>query len=237
VRGRISDYLRRNLLGLIAIFIALGGTAYATHPGGDNTIDTGDIINGQVKQLDIGSNQVRSAEVIDDTFPGGGLAAADLAANSVGPSELDAVAYDEVLTQETTQLGFPNSCVNLPTPGPSVTVDVPPTGLVAVFAEAEGFSVSGGASTNPAVCLDGPFSPSDPEILDDFAATFTRVLTAPSTVASQVGTTVPTQAGWVTVPLPPGPQTLTLQYACGGGGCDPSSATFRNRKLWVLPID
>jgi hypothetical protein len=237
VRGRISDYLRSNLFGLIAIFIALGGTAYATHPGGDNTIDTGDIINGQVKQLDIGSNQVRSAEVIDDTFPGGGLAAGDLAANSVGGSELDAVAYDEVSTSESTQLGFPNSCVDLATPGPSVTVDVPATGLVAVLAEAEGFSVGGAGATNPMVCLDGPFTPADPEILDDFGVTFTRALTAPSTVAGQVGTTVPTQAGWITLSLPPGSQTLTLQYACGGGGCDPSSATFRNRKLWVMPID
>jgi hypothetical protein len=52
----------------------LSGTAYATHPGGDNTIDSGDIQDGQV----------RSVDVRDDTLAAGGLQAADLRADSVG---------------------------------------------------------------------------------------------------------------------------------------------------------
>ena len=84
----IRRHLRSNIIGYLALFFALSGTAVAIHPGGDNTIDSGDIINGQVKHNDIGSNAVRSAEVINDTFAGGGLAAEDLAANSVGASEI-----------------------------------------------------------------------------------------------------------------------------------------------------
>ena len=44
------DHIRSNLVGYVAVFLALTmGTAYATHPGGADTISAEDIINGQVK--------------------------------------------------------------------------------------------------------------------------------------------------------------------------------------------
>ena len=70
------------------MFIALGGTAHATHPGGADTISTEDIINGQVRSVDIGNAQVVAADVRDDTLAGGGLTAADLAPDSVASSEV-----------------------------------------------------------------------------------------------------------------------------------------------------
>jgi hypothetical protein len=75
---RIRIFMRQNVLGLVAIFIALSGTAYATHPGGANTISSADIID----------NQVYAADVRNDTLSGGGLTAADLRAGSVGTSEV-----------------------------------------------------------------------------------------------------------------------------------------------------
>ncbi len=42
--------------------IALGGSAYATHPGGANTINSGDIIDGQVQNADLGSNAVSGSK-------------------------------------------------------------------------------------------------------------------------------------------------------------------------------
>jgi len=63
-----SDWIRGNVLGLAAIFLALSGTAYATHPGGANTISTGDIINGEVRSGDIGDGEVRAAEVAPDSL-------------------------------------------------------------------------------------------------------------------------------------------------------------------------
>ncbi len=75
---RIRIFMRQNVLGLVAIFIALSGTAYATHPGGANTISSGDIID----------NHVYPADVRNDTLSGGGLTAADLRAGSVGTSEV-----------------------------------------------------------------------------------------------------------------------------------------------------
>ena len=103
---RLRDHLRSNLVGYLGVFLALSGTAYATHPGGDNTIDSGDIINSQVRTADVGNNQVRTLDVRDDTLAGGGLAAADLAPASVASSELatNAVPNDGVGDDGSTKL-------------------------------------------------------------------------------------------------------------------------------------
>jgi hypothetical protein len=77
--ARVRDHIRSNVIGYIALFFALGGgAAWATHPGGANTISSGDIQD----------NQVFSADVRNDTLTGGGLAAADLRPGSVGTSEV-----------------------------------------------------------------------------------------------------------------------------------------------------
>jgi hypothetical protein len=94
----IRDHLRSNVVGYIALFVAMSGTAAALD--GSNTVFSDDIVNGQVKTNDISnSNGVRSADVRDDTLEDGGLAPADLAPNSVGSSELatDAVGNAEIL--------------------------------------------------------------------------------------------------------------------------------------------
>ena len=48
--SRIADHIRRNVYGLIAIFIALSGTAYAVDGplAGQNQVGSADIINGEV---------------------------------------------------------------------------------------------------------------------------------------------------------------------------------------------
>jgi hypothetical protein len=85
---RVREHIRRNIWGIAAVFIAVGGTAHATHPGGVDTISTEDIIDGQVRAVDIGNAQVRSADVRDDTLTDGGLAAPDLGPDSVGSTEV-----------------------------------------------------------------------------------------------------------------------------------------------------
>jgi hypothetical protein len=98
---RITEHIRSNVVGYVAIFLfAVTGTAIAL-PGTD-TVDSGDIINGEVKSPDIenlgiqsgdlatqavnggkiapnavtsgriGDNQVKTQDVADDTLPGGG---------------------------------------------------------------------------------------------------------------------------------------------------------------------
>ena len=89
---RIRQHIRSNVYGLIAIFIALGGTAYATHPGGDNTIDSVDIITEEVKTADIAPaavtigrvalNSINSGKVINNSLTGADIDESTLGAPS-----------------------------------------------------------------------------------------------------------------------------------------------------------
>ncbi len=60
MQSRISDHLRSNVIGYLALFVALTGTAYAA-----NKVGTKDIKKGAVKSKQIGDNQVRSNDVKD----------------------------------------------------------------------------------------------------------------------------------------------------------------------------
>ena len=66
-------------MGALALFLVIaGGTAYAA-----DTIGSSDIINGQVRNVDIGNNQVFPADVRDDALPNGGLTGADIVESSL----------------------------------------------------------------------------------------------------------------------------------------------------------
>ena len=89
MQSGIGGYIRRHHLALVAIFIASSGTAYATHPGGANTINSADVINDSLTTLDLKDDAgVISEDVRDDTQSFGGLRAEDLDAGSVGSSEV-----------------------------------------------------------------------------------------------------------------------------------------------------
>jgi hypothetical protein len=89
--ARTRAHIKDNVVGYVALFFALtGGVAWATHPGGANTIDSADIINNEVRSADIrdanvatpeirtsavttgkiGDGEVRSADVLDDDLTG-----------------------------------------------------------------------------------------------------------------------------------------------------------------------
>jgi hypothetical protein len=96
---RTRAHLRANVVGYIALFVALsGGVAWANHPGGENTISSIDIINGQVKTPDLNDGAVNSNKVEDQT-----LTMADLASNSVGAFEIAGTAFrkEDVAAQYT----------------------------------------------------------------------------------------------------------------------------------------
>jgi len=111
MQDRIRDHIRSNVWGLVAVFIALSGTAYATHPGGENTISSGDIINGAVRTADIRNGAVNSAKVVDDSLTGkdvanNSLTASELATNSVGSSELGPNSVNSTKVVNDSLLGF-----------------------------------------------------------------------------------------------------------------------------------
>ena len=82
---RLSEWIRSNVTGLVAIFIALSGTAYAVDGplAGVNQVGSEDIINGEVKENDLGANAVKTGKVADES-----LTAADLALGAVGSAEV-----------------------------------------------------------------------------------------------------------------------------------------------------
>jgi hypothetical protein len=62
----ISRHLRRRpspatVISIVALFVAIGGTAYALP--GTNTVNSGDIINGQVKNQDLHGDAVASGKI------------------------------------------------------------------------------------------------------------------------------------------------------------------------------
>ena len=102
---RIAQHIRSNVFGLIAVFIALGGTALAVDGPlpGQNQVGSEDVINAEVKAADLGNNSVRSPEVLDET-----LLAEDVATGAISSSEVlnsslttfdlgsDSVSYSEL---------------------------------------------------------------------------------------------------------------------------------------------
>ena len=80
--------MRAVALGLIALYVALGAVAVATH-GDPNSISSEDIINGEVKSPDVGNDQIRSVDIRDDTSVGGGLGGVDIAADALTGADVD----------------------------------------------------------------------------------------------------------------------------------------------------
>ncbi|MDQ3728276.1 MAG: hypothetical protein M3355_01670 [Actinomycetota bacterium] len=62
--SRLRHHLRSNVVGYIALFVALTGTAVALP--GKNSVNSGDIVNSTIKSKDIGEGQIGSREVADD---------------------------------------------------------------------------------------------------------------------------------------------------------------------------
>ena len=63
MRAKISDHIRRNVYGLIAVFIALGGTGYAATHLDRNAVKSKQIKNGEVKTIDLADDAVTDAKL------------------------------------------------------------------------------------------------------------------------------------------------------------------------------
>jgi hypothetical protein len=63
---RIGEFLRSNVLGLIAIFIALSGTAIAGSVPNDSVVSES-IVDGEVMTTDIALDAVGSGRIADET--------------------------------------------------------------------------------------------------------------------------------------------------------------------------
>ena len=85
--GRMRDHIRGNIVGYVALFFAMGlGTAWASH----ESIFSNDIVDGEVKNPDLGANAVRTGKVLDSTLTG-----ADIALNGIGALDISPGTFRE----------------------------------------------------------------------------------------------------------------------------------------------
>lgn len=101
--GRLGPPSPGTVLGMLALMVALGGTAAANLPGNNQVITT-DIRNGHVRAPDIGTGQVRAPDIRSNAVGALKIAAdavgsSEIAADAVGSSEIaaDAVESSEIL--------------------------------------------------------------------------------------------------------------------------------------------
>ncbi len=88
---RVGQHFRGNVVGYLGVFLALTGTAVALP--GTNTVDSGDIIDGEVRRGDIAGSAVNSAKIADGTvgsldLTDGGVVRADLANGAVDAAKV-----------------------------------------------------------------------------------------------------------------------------------------------------
>jgi hypothetical protein len=73
VSARVYRHIRGNVVGYVAVFLALSGSAYAVDGPlpGQNQVGSADIIDNEVKSSDIGTGQVKNADVAAQTIKSG----------------------------------------------------------------------------------------------------------------------------------------------------------------------
>ncbi len=89
--GRITRYLRNNVVGFVALFIVLGAGAYAAGLPKDS-ITSKQIKAGAVKRADLGRNAVTSKSVKDGSLLGADFAPGQLPAGAPGPAGRSALS-------------------------------------------------------------------------------------------------------------------------------------------------
>ncbi len=66
---RFLAHIRGNVVGYIAIFLAMSGGVYAA-AAGRNTVDSASIVNGQVKGIDVRDDGLTGADIDESTLRG-----------------------------------------------------------------------------------------------------------------------------------------------------------------------
>jgi hypothetical protein len=85
--ARIGSYLTyANVMATVAVFIALGGSSYAAVTLSKNSVNTGQIKNGQVKTADLGKNAVTGNKVADHSLLAKDFKLGQLPAGAQGPA-------------------------------------------------------------------------------------------------------------------------------------------------------
>jgi hypothetical protein len=90
----IGEHIRRNVYGLVAVFIALGGTAWAVETMPKNSVVSKSIKNGQVKTRDLGAGAVSGVSLAP-----GAVTSAAVADDSLTGEDVDETSFDGSVLQ------------------------------------------------------------------------------------------------------------------------------------------
>ncbi len=166
-----------------------------------------------------GKNSVKSNDIAPNA-----VKSSDIAAQAVKPADLNLIEVDGETGPLSTTSG---PAIDLG--GPSVTVQVPETGLVAIYARGTGQVVGGNNNARAQVHLFEPtLLPLAPRVLEFAGADPQLRITTPGP-GEVDGTPTLTRGGWIVFPADKGTYTFSLRYSSGGGG----SAIFSNTGLWA----
>ena len=148
----------------------------------------------------------------------------DIAAGAVKPADLDLIKVDG----ETGP--FPTASVPaIDLGGPSVTIQVPETGLVAIYARGTGEIDGGGNNARAQIHLYEPtLLPGAPRILEFDSPEPQLRISTPGT-GNVDGTAALSRGGWIVFPAAKGRYTFSLRYSVAGGG----TANFQNTGIWA----
>lgn len=115
---RIGTHVRSNAVGYVALFIALGGTAWAANGplAGKNTVGSSDIIKSEVKSADIAPNAVKSSDVATGAITAGDIANASSGSDAVNANTLDGLDAEDFAPGTDVHVSDRQK-VNDPTPG------------------------------------------------------------------------------------------------------------------------
>lgn len=194
-----------NIVSVIALFIALGGSAYAVQAAKKNSVTSKSIRNGAVKSVDIGNGQVRSADIGD-----GSVGSADVADGSISATDIDVASLGDPTSGRTSS--FRGACIqNVETYQPCSGTEINLARPARIFATADGSADSGAASVPVGVntcqlAVDGAAFTGGFVIAADFS---------PGEAFSFAG---------VTEQLAPGQHTVRLE--CKGNGTLPGPRIF-----------
>ena len=166
-----------------------------------------------------GTNSVKSSDIA-----AGAVKGRDLAKQAVKPPKLDLIKVDGATGP------FPTASVSAQDlGGPRVTVNVPETGLIALYARGTGEIDGGPEGALAQVHLYEPkLMPSAPRILEFNSPDPQLRITTPG-VGNFDGTPTLTRGGWLVFPAEKGRYTFSLFYSVAGGG----TATFTNTGIWA----
>ena len=205
------------VVAVLALFVALGGTAEALH--GHNTVRSDDIVNGTIVGHDIADKAIKTPKIKD-----GAVNSAKIKDEAVNSAKTHLIGSSVIPTASATTASSPTDLG-----GPNVTVTVPAGGIIEVFAQADISSSGGGQNATGRVDLFEPTLVPTPEsIMSTQSNAFQTRRTAPGSNDSDGAINI-TRGGWLSLLAPPGTYTFSLRYEADNGG----TATFQNRALAV----